>query len=348
MQPQPHVRGVRRRGGQVGDRPRAAPPGVRRARRRRPASAVSSAGAVAPSGRLPSAGAGNQTSRTVPAASSVARPKPQAEEVTRSTLRKARSGRPICGRGPGHWPVRPSMHSRSRSAWPQCRAYSSIMCTTSRAPRPCRRRPSRARRGPVRCRARRRACGDLARATRHASSTTAGSATAPLKSAVPVVLVLEEPRRGPSWPSITRRNQRVLDPRQVPDQAEQRHRRRRHRPACRAARRRAPRTSARGWRGSARGTPRGRRRSPSVVRGSSSVRGSLGPGASHMSSEPGRSWRPDNRVGAPRKPDSRARRVRRRTLGPQAFEPSSAASLRKNGAAPAGLSRTGRVGPSQP
>ena len=30
----------------------------------------------------------------------------------------------------GHWPVRPSMHSRSRSAWPQWRAYSSIMWTT--------------------------------------------------------------------------------------------------------------------------------------------------------------------------------------------------------------------------
>ena len=31
---------------------------------------------------------------------------------------------------PTYWPVRPSMRSRRRSAWPQCRAYSSIMWTT--------------------------------------------------------------------------------------------------------------------------------------------------------------------------------------------------------------------------
>src|SRR5699024_10656919 len=31
----------------------------------------------------------------------------------------------------GYWPTRPSMHSRIRSAWPQCRAYSSIMCTST-------------------------------------------------------------------------------------------------------------------------------------------------------------------------------------------------------------------------
>src|SRR3954467_10015149 len=37
-----------------------------------------------------------------------------------------------------------------------------------------------------------------------------------------------------------------------------------------------------------------------------------------------------------------------RTLEPQAFEPSSAASLRKNGPTTRGLSRPGRVGPSQP
>lgn len=30
-----------------------------------------------------------------------------------------------------HWPTLPSTHSRSRSAWPQCRAYSSIRCTSS-------------------------------------------------------------------------------------------------------------------------------------------------------------------------------------------------------------------------
>ncbi len=38
----------------------------------------------------------------------------------------------VAGAG-GYWPTRPSIRSRSRSAWPLCRAYSSIMCTiTSR------------------------------------------------------------------------------------------------------------------------------------------------------------------------------------------------------------------------
>ena len=58
VQPQPDVLGVGRRGGQVGDRRRAAPHGVRRARRRRPSSAVSSPGAVASVGGAPERGRG--------------------------------------------------------------------------------------------------------------------------------------------------------------------------------------------------------------------------------------------------------------------------------------------------
>jgi len=80
-------------------------------------------------------------------------------------------------------PVSPSMHSRSRSAWPQWRAYSSIMWT----------RTSRRLIGFLGSRLTR--SSDAARATKasayatssrqraHASSTTESSPTAPLKSA---------------------------------------------------------------------------------------------------------------------------------------------------------------------
>ena len=33
--------------------------------------------------------------------------------------------------GDPYWPTRPSIRSRSRSAWPMCLAYSSIMCTST-------------------------------------------------------------------------------------------------------------------------------------------------------------------------------------------------------------------------
>jgi sarcosine oxidase, subunit beta len=93
--------------------------------------------------------------------------------------------RPIfdCSALPGYYPTRPSMRSRSRSACPLWRAYSSIMCTSSSRSEtgsPSESRPTKPRSWS------RVNCSAKAISSRHAaraSWTTAGSATASLKSA---------------------------------------------------------------------------------------------------------------------------------------------------------------------
>ena len=96
-------------------------------------------------------------------------------------------------------------------------------------------------------------------------------------------------------------------------------------------------------------TPSGRPRRPTRCSPASPTCGSTTRGLT-----PEAVGRRDRRLaGRPTATDSRqlirAASRRRRTLCPQAFEPSSAASLRKNSPAPTrGPTRTGRVGPSQP
>ena len=172
-------------------RPRARP--ARRARRRRPARRRARASGTRRRGRC-------RRSRTSRGRSPRLRRSPR--NPTEST-----SGP---NAGAAHWPVRPSMHSRSRSACPPCRAYSSIMCTTrsrtltvlavGHRELPARGRPrERVEPGVGR--------GDLAPATTaHASSTTAGSATAPLKSSSRSS-ALGTSRARPGGPATTRWNQ---------------------------------------------------------------------------------------------------------------------------------------------
>ena len=125
--------------------------------------------------------------------------------------------------------MRPSMHSRSRSAWPTWRAYSSTMCTmTSRTSTSS---PSRSTVRPKSSMPSRYASAKATsrRQDSQASSTTAGSATAPLKSrsrssSLPV-------ERGRSWPSRRRRNQLCSTLARWRRRPEQRHRRGRHRSA---------------------------------------------------------------------------------------------------------------------
>ena len=89
------------------------------------ASGPSSAGAVAPSGSSPSAGDGEPHVEDVAGGVEGGQAEAPGGGGSRSHSSSLGSGRPA------YWPVRPSMHSRSRSAWPQWRAYSSIRCTTT-------------------------------------------------------------------------------------------------------------------------------------------------------------------------------------------------------------------------
>ena len=131
---------------------------------------------------------------------------------------------------PSYWPTRPSIRSRSRSACPRCRAYSSTMCTiTSRSatvdPSFIGRRTSRSGESSTYCWAK----ATSSRQARHASATTAGSGTAPAQSA-----------SATSFRPVPRRRVRLghhppepvaLHVGHVPDQAEQRHSGRRYRAA---------------------------------------------------------------------------------------------------------------------
>jgi glycine/D-amino acid oxidase-like deaminating enzyme len=109
-------------------------------------------------------------------------------------------------RNPGHWPTRPSTLSRSRSAWPLWRAYSSIMwSSTSRSATVV---PSFM--GTLKARSGESATNFSAKATssrqaRQASSTTAGSAAAPSQSASGTSS--DQYNGGASACAITRRNQ---------------------------------------------------------------------------------------------------------------------------------------------
>jgi hypothetical protein len=50
------------------------------------------------------------------------------EYVDGETRRRSDGSLCVITAGAGYSPVTPSIRSRSRSAWPLCRAYSSIMC----------------------------------------------------------------------------------------------------------------------------------------------------------------------------------------------------------------------------
>ena len=106
-----------------------------------------------------------------------------------------------------NWPTRPSMRSRSRSACPLWRAYSSIMCTSSSRSEtgsPSESLPTKPRSWS---RVNRSAKAISSRHASCASATTAGSATAPLKSASGSASVWY--RLGTSSPANRRRNQPV-------------------------------------------------------------------------------------------------------------------------------------------
>ena len=73
--------------------------------------------------------------RGLPVSSLVTRGYWLSARPTTPTTTTARTSSPVY-----YWPTWPSIRSRSRSAWPQWRAYSSIMCTsTSRRGSSCRR-----------------------------------------------------------------------------------------------------------------------------------------------------------------------------------------------------------------
>ena len=196
MQPQPDVLGRGRRGLQVGDLDQAAPRGSRRGPRRAPCEAAQLGRRARVRRLVAERRRGNHTSRTVPEESRVARPKPQA-------VAGGVESRDAVRREDGYWPVRPSMHSRSRSAWPQCRAYSSIRWTTtsriSRSPSSCCRGVHRVARLELLGRRRPRP----ATPSRPPPRPRLGDSTVE----VGVAVVVLDPHLGSSrWRSITRRH----------------------------------------------------------------------------------------------------------------------------------------------
>ena len=168
-------------------------------------------------------------------------PRPSSQSESRQLL---------YGGGPtGHWPVRPSMHSRSRSAWPTWRAYSSIMCgRRCRGPRTGRRGRRRRRRG--RCARAPRARRPPRRARASRPRRPAPGRPLPRRSRSPV-LVLEQARN--LHPGLDHAAKpALLHARHAPHHPERRHVKHGGTDRVAICSARARRTSAPAWSGSSR------------------------------------------------------------------------------------------------